>query len=664
MKTKFFTFLLALIVGAGTMHAATYNGTCGENLTWDLTDGVLTISGTGSMYGYSNHSPSPWSLYQSSIKSAVLKEGVTNIGQMAFNKCTSLTSVTIGNSVTSIGNDAFLHCTSLASIIIPDNVTSIGNDAFSGCSSLTSVIIGNSVTSIGNGAFNGCTNLTSINIPNSVTGIGQGVFFGCSSLIAVTIPNGTIGSSAFNKCTSLTSVTFGEGVIIIGQYPFTNCTSLALVTVEAQTPPATHSSLDISCPIYVPCGTLDAYQSSWYYEASLIRYKPLDFTVTGGVNDGTMGEVIVPLTSCDDTLLTAIPYFGCYFVKWSDGNTDNPRKFVLTQDTTFTAEFAQNTSGQCGDKLSWTFSDGQLSITGSGDMYSYNQNTVPWLHLKPEIKTVSCSPEMTSISDYAFSGINTSKFNTIILPTNLVTIGSHAFDGDSFLEKVDFGASLEYIGNYAFRGCTRILTMTCWAEFTPNVEWASLTDISDYAELYVLPSAFRKFEVDNNWNRFILKEIGANKTTGDVTDIVIVPDDNSANIVWPAVAGAATYELGIKDKDGNTICTLIFNAEGVIVQISFAPSRGEAPQRTQTAGFAFTVTGLESGTEYDLTITAKNASGATLDVKTLSFRTDGSEAVETISGDKAPKTTKLIRDGQLLILRGDKTYTLTGQEVK
>lgn len=355
--------------------------------------------------------------------------------------------------------------------------------------------------------------------------------------------------------------------------------------------------------------------------------------------------------------------FGYHFTQWSDGNTENPREFVITQDTTFTAEFAKNTSGQCGNKLSWAFNDGQLSITGSGDMYAYDQNNVPWLLLKPEIKTVSCSPEMTSISAYAFSGINTSKFNTIILPTNLVSIGSHAFDGDSFLEKVDFGANLEHIGNFAFRGCTRIMTMTSWAEFTPNIEYASLSDISDYAELYVLPSAFRKFQVDNNWNRFVLKEIGANKTTNDVTDVSVVPDNNSANIVWPAVSGAATYELVIKDKAGNVICTLVFNENGQLTSIAFnAPGRNAA-QKTQSAGFSFTVTGLEEGTAYDLSIVAKDSNGSTLQTKTISFQTESLTAIQNIQTDKA-QSTKILRNGQILILRGDRPYTLTGAEVK
>ncbi|MBR7155112.1 MAG: leucine-rich repeat protein, partial [Paludibacteraceae bacterium] len=72
----------------------TWSGTCGDNLTWELTDGVLTISGTGAMSNYTSSS-SPWYSYRSSITSVVIEEGVTNIGNYAFYNCTGLTSVTI-----------------------------------------------------------------------------------------------------------------------------------------------------------------------------------------------------------------------------------------------------------------------------------------------------------------------------------------------------------------------------------------------------------------------------------------------------------------------------------------------------------------------------------------------------------------------------------------
>ena len=139
-----------------------------ETWQFDESTGTLTISGTGKMNDYSCDSyngtyrtTAPWKDYYTSIKSVVIEEGITSIGDWAFTGC-SLTSITIPESVTSIGDWTFTGCSSLTSITIPESVTSIGDYAFRGCSSLTSFTIPESVTSIGNGAFYVCSSLTRV----------------------------------------------------------------------------------------------------------------------------------------------------------------------------------------------------------------------------------------------------------------------------------------------------------------------------------------------------------------------------------------------------------------------------------------------------------------------------------------------------------------------
>ncbi len=133
------------------------------------------------------------------------------------------------------------------------------------------------------------------------------------------------------------------------------------------------------------------------------------------------------------------------------------------------------------------------------------------------------------------------------------------------------------------------------------------------------------------------------------------------------VLNAATYKLVIRDTDGNTICTLTFNAQGQLTAIAFnVRARGNAPEQTQTAGFSFTITGLNSSTTYDYTLTAKDAAGNVLDTQTGTFTTDGTTGIEDIpSSIDLSSPTKVFENGNIYILLPDNTrYNLQGAEVK
>ena len=300
MRKRLLSFVLAALMIASLLPATALaadivaSGTCGaegdgSNLTWTLdSEGVLTISGSGDMHDYVYSSP--WHENGNQIRSVLMENGVTGIGNFAFFECISLTSMTIPDSVTCIGNCAFKDCSSLASVTIPDGVASIGVYAFCGCTSLKSVTIPDSVTSIGDyafgfctsltgiwvdggsshyfsdasgvlfnkdktvlaqcpGAFSGsyvipdgvtsindaafvnCTSLTSVTIPDGVTNIGYEVFAGCTSLANMVLPNGVtrIGAEAFEWCTSMKNITIPDGVMSIGYDAFLNCKSLTNV---------------------------------------------------------------------------------------------------------------------------------------------------------------------------------------------------------------------------------------------------------------------------------------------------------------------------------------------------------------------------------------------------------------------------------------------------
>ena len=84
-------------ITASAVRVAT-SGKCGENVTWSLENGVLTISGTGEMKYYFN---SPFK-NRTEIETVVIKTGVTSVGARVFEDCTNITNITIPSSVSSI----------------------------------------------------------------------------------------------------------------------------------------------------------------------------------------------------------------------------------------------------------------------------------------------------------------------------------------------------------------------------------------------------------------------------------------------------------------------------------------------------------------------------------------------------------------------------------
>jgi hypothetical protein len=105
---------------------------------WVLEFSYTTSGSTATITGLS----SAWTNFGEpgviTIPSSINGYSVTNIGNVAFEDCTALTSITIPSSVTSIGLNAFEDCTGLTTVY--ENATSppsTGTTIFNGCGALT-----------------------------------------------------------------------------------------------------------------------------------------------------------------------------------------------------------------------------------------------------------------------------------------------------------------------------------------------------------------------------------------------------------------------------------------------------------------------------------------------------------------------------------------------
>ena len=161
----------------------------------------------------------------------VIPDGITEIGEYAFEGCEKIKTVTIPSSVTKIDVHAFAGCTALTGVTIPDSVQTIGDQAFGWCDSLATVTIGKGVKTIGEGAFKN-SGLTSVTIPGSVTTIGKGVFEECDKLASATLDGCAVAVSEnmFRSCTALATVTL-SGVTSIEKNAFDTCTKLSKVSI-------------------------------------------------------------------------------------------------------------------------------------------------------------------------------------------------------------------------------------------------------------------------------------------------------------------------------------------------------------------------------------------------------------------------------------------------
>ena len=447
--------LLAIISG---MNLTAYAETYGDFEYSYIEDDRLSIT------GYNGSATNP------EIPSAINGVSVTEIGESAFENCTSLTSVTIPDSVTSIGFCAFYNCKSLTSVTIPDSVTSISESAFEDCKSLTSATIPYSVTSIGDYAYHGCyftsenfVNNSNVELDDSskptIVDTDAGGFCIKDNVLVnmrpayaigeVTIPNSVIifGYSAFDSCESLISVTIPDSVTCIDDRTFSSCTSLTSIEVSGNN--KNYSSID---------GVLFNKNKS-----RLITYP-------AGKTDS---KYVMPnsVISIDDDAFDS-----CINLK----SVTIPNSVTSIDSGAFSNCISLTSIEVSGNNKNYSSTDGVLFNKDKSELITYPAGKTDSEYAIPN--------SVTSIGNYAFAC--STNLTSVSIPNSVTSIGYDTFEDCTSLTSVTIPDSVTSIGWDTFENCTSLASVTI-----PN----SVTSIDEHA---FYNTAY--YNDESNWDNGVL----------------------------------------------------------------------------------------------------------------------------------------------------------------
>ena len=310
MKKRFVSLLLAISmifslmpVSAVTAFAESENGgevttvdsgycgadNGGENLRWTLdNNGVLTISGSGAMkdYTWDENVRLDWYVRKKDIRSVVLDNRITHIGDYAFDKCTNIESVrytgytgnagvALPESVTTIGVHAFSDTGVTGTLKLPEHLTEIDSSAFYHCGKLNGELkLPDTVKEIGGFAFNSCGFTGKLELPASLEKIGNDAFESCSGLTGkLTFPSkmNEIDFSIFHE-TGITEVVIPSSIKTVRDFAFDSCMNLKKVYLPTEIPKIYNRAFRgcDNVKFYYP-----AYKADWMTQTS----KFLDSTL-------------------------------------------------------------------------------------------------------------------------------------------------------------------------------------------------------------------------------------------------------------------------------------------------------------------------------------------------------------------------------------------------
>lgn len=503
MKKKFVSAVLAIVVLFGSAvslpqgafvdntampaSALTVNtdtsGKCGENVSWTLKNGVLTISGSGDMYDkYTYYTPDSYSPFcdREDITSVVIKDGVTSIGKHMFTYCNKITSVSIPSSVTKIGEYAFYRCEGLKKIVLPDSITTMEMNTFRCCTGLESVTLSKNLKVLDSCLFEECSSLKSVTIPKNVSTIVWSAFENCANLeniivdadnkdfcdisgvlytkdkkkivicppakTSVTLPSSLneIGYYSFGYCSKLKEIKIPESVTILNDLCFCHCTGLTTLTI-----PKNVEKYDES--ITFRCDNLTDIN----VDKNNAKFSSYDGVVYN------KNQTI--LLGCPEGKATVnIPSTVTRIEEWA---LNTNRKITSIKLPSGLKSIGLHAFRDCSSLKSITIPDG---VTAIGNCAFYGCSSLEYIklpngltklersmfHSCEKLQEIKLPPNITLIKETAF--YRCTNLRNVVIPDSVTTIQKSAFTYCNNLTSIILPKSLTNLEGSAFGSCPNL----------------------------------------------------------------------------------------------------------------------------------------------------------------------------------------------------------------
>lgn len=394
----------------------------------------------------------------SSINDSGDDYSVTKIGNSAFADCNELTSVTIPSSVTVIGNTVFKGCTSLASIVVED-----GNPNYDSRENCNAII-----ETTSNKLLYGCNGTV---IPNSVRTIGKQAFYG-SGITSVIIPDEVTGieREAFGKCNALSYVYIGRDLTNIGYDVFLECDN----------------------PVTVELNNNAIVSKNYDFQESTAE----SFLLGGHVEELILGE--------DVTSIGDYAFFRSSItsVKMSNNVTTIGKHAFFESSRLTSIELSENLThigewafAGCGKLSSITIPQSVKCINLFGFQFCYDLKKV-------EVN----SNEVVSRDGEQFYTLTSCFGNQVeeyVLGEDVRKIAYIAFAESAKLTTVTLPSNLTCVEDSAFRGCSSLKDMYCYAAQVPQTG-KEIFYSSNYANatLHVPATAIEAYKSAEQWKNF------------------------------------------------------------------------------------------------------------------------------------------------------------------